>query len=100
MRTLPVNRVQNLYCLQAHLETLWEAVAIKAARLLNNLEYLAGMQIASKVKQTVRDTPISDGGLRVLRLVIVQNLCRAFHVLVSDVVGRVLLFARDCLPSL
>ena len=41
--------MQNLYCLQAHLETLWEAAAIKAARLLNNLEYLAGMRVATKV---------------------------------------------------
>lgn len=41
--------LQNLYCLQAHLENLWEAAAIKAARLLNNLDYLAGMRIATKV---------------------------------------------------
>eukprot|EP00752_Nemacystus_decipiens_P008308 g7426.t1 len=39
---------ENLYCLQAHLETLWEEAAIKAARLLNNLEYLAGVRVSAK----------------------------------------------------
>ena len=45
----PPDLRQNLYCLQAHLESLWEEAAIKAARLLNNLEYLAGMRVATKV---------------------------------------------------
>ncbi|CAM9780027.1 unnamed protein product [Scytosiphon promiscuus] len=39
---------ENLYDLQAHLEALWEAAAIKAARLLNNLEYLAGVRVSTK----------------------------------------------------
>lgn len=41
--------IQNLYCLQAHLEALLEAAAINAARLLNNLEFLAGVRISTKV---------------------------------------------------
>ncbi|CAB1099278.1 unnamed protein product [Ectocarpus sp. CCAP 1310/34] len=39
---------ENLYCLQEHLESLWEDAAITAARLLNNLEYLAGVTISAK----------------------------------------------------
>ncbi|CAM9740210.1 unnamed protein product [Ectocarpus sp. 6 AP-2014] len=39
---------ENLYCLQEHLESLWEGAAITAARLLNNLEYLAGVTVSAK----------------------------------------------------
>ncbi|CAM9193141.1 unnamed protein product [Ectocarpus sp. 4 AP-2014] len=39
---------ENLYCLQEHLESLWEDAAITAARLLNNLEYLAGVTVSAK----------------------------------------------------
>ncbi|CAN0364552.1 unnamed protein product [Ectocarpus sp. 12 AP-2014] len=46
--TPPPPEMQNLYCLQEHLESLWEDAAITAARLLNNLEYLAGVTVSPK----------------------------------------------------
>ncbi|CAM9519608.1 unnamed protein product [Discosporangium mesarthrocarpum] len=43
-----LHTTENLFRLQGHLEKLWEEAAIKSARLLNNLEYLANKTVKEK----------------------------------------------------